>query len=330
MARALPPGKLPAALLAELLGALPPAPPEVRLGPRPGEDACAIDVPAGTLVVAADPITLTGHGVGAHAVVINANDVAVTGTRPRWFLATVLMPEGAREDAVRALFGEMQEALDSCGAVLVGGHTEVTGAVRQPVVAGQMLGLAEPGRIVRTGGARPGDVVVQAGPAPVEGAAVLAAEAGDRLAGVGRADRERAERALREPGISVVGPALLATELGATALHDPTEGGLAAGLAELAAASGVKLRIDAGSVLWFDAGLAVCRALGADPWGTLASGTLLAAFPEDAAAAACEALVRSGTAARAIGRAEPGAGVFRHDGSEITAPDRDEVARVLA
>ena len=62
----------------------------------------------------------------------------------------------------------------------------------------------------------------------------------------------------------------------------------------------------------------------------LASGSLLAAFPEDAAAAACEALARSGTAARAIGRAEPGAGVFRHDGSEITAPDRDEVARVLA
>lgn len=329
MARALLPGKLPAALLAELLGALPPAPPEVRLGPSPGEDACAIDVPAGTLVVAADPITLTGRGVGAHAVVINANDVAVTGTRPRWFLATVLLPEGTREDAARALFGEMQQALDACGAVLVGGHTEVTGAVRQPVVAGQMLGLAEPGRIVRTGGARPGDVVVQAGPAPVEGAAVLAAEAGERLTGVGRTDRERAEQALREPGISVVEPALLAAEFGATALHDPTEGGLAAGLAELAAASGVRLRIDADSVLWFEPGLVVCRAVGADPWGTLASGTLLAAFPEDAAATACEALTRSGTAARPIGRVEPGVGVFRDGGSEITAPDRDEVARVL-
>jgi len=330
VARALPPGKLPAALLAELLGALPPAPPELRLGPHPGEDACAIDVPAGTLVVAADPITLTGHGVGAHAVVINANDVAVTGTRPRWFLATVLLPEGTREDAVRALFAEMQVALDACGTTLVGGHTEVTGAVRQPVVAGQMLGLAEPDRIVRTGGARTGDVVVQAGPAPVEGAAVLAAEAGERLTGVDLANRKRAERALREPGISVVEPALRAAELGATALHDPTEGGLAAGLGELAAASNVKLRIDADNVLWFDAGLAVCRALGADPWATLASGCLLAAFPEATAQAACEALARGGTPARAIGRAESGAGVFRHDGSEIAAPDRDEVARVLA
>ena len=82
-------------------------------------------------------------------------------------------------------------------------------------------------------------------------------------------------------------------------------------------------------MLWFDAGLAVCRALGADPWGTLASGTLLAAFPEDAAAAACEALARSGTPARAIGRAESGDGVFLDDGTEITPPARDEVARIL-
>ena len=152
---------------------------------------------------------------------------------------------------------------------------------------------------------------------------MLAAEAGERLAGVDPADRERAERALHEPGISVVEPALLATELGATALHDPTEGGLAAGLAELAAASGVKLRIDAGSVLWFDAGLAVCHALGADPWGTLASGSLLAAFPATAAQAACEALTRAGTPARAIGRAESGKGVFLDDGSEIAPPARD-------
>ena len=330
MARALPPGKLPAALLAEILETLAPGPPELRLGPRPGEDACAIDVPSGTLVVAADPITLTGHGIGTHAVLINANDVAVTGTRPRWFLATLLLPEGSTPETARQIFAEMQAALAACGAVLVGGHTEVSTAVRQPVIAGQMLGLAEPGRIVRTGGVRPGDIIVQAGPAPVEGAAVLAAEAGDRLGAVDPRERRRAEAALREPGISVVAPALLATEYGATALHDPTEGGMAAGLAELSAASNVKLHIDAEAVLWYAPGLAICDALGADPWSTLASGALLAAFPEDGASMVCEKLVDAGTPARPIGRAEAGTGVVLLDGSEITAPERDEVARLLA
>ena len=330
MARALPSGKLPAALLAELLATRAPGPPELRLGPQPGEDACAIDVPSGTLVVAADPITLTGQGIGSHAVVINANDVAVTGTRPRWFLATLLLPEGSSPETARQIFNEMHAALADYGATLVGGHTEVTPAVRQPVIAGQMLGLAEPGCIVRTGGVRPGDVIVQAGPAPVEGAAVFAAEAGDRLGTVDPAERRRAESALREPGISVVEPALLATECGATALHDPTEGGLAAGLSELADASNVKLRVDADAVLWYAPGLALCDALGADPWRTLASGALLAAFPEDTAATACTKLSDAGTPARPIGRAEAGNGVFLLDGSEVTPPERDEVARLLA
>ena len=90
----LPAGKLAPDLLARLIAT--DLPPEVRLGPRVGEDACAIAVEAGTLVAATDPITLTGSGVGAHAVVINANDVAVTGARPRWFLACVLLPEARR------------------------------------------------------------------------------------------------------------------------------------------------------------------------------------------------------------------------------------------
>ena len=326
----IPSGKLPAALLRELLGSLPPLPPEVRLGPRVGEDACAIDVPAGTLVVATDPITLTGADVGRHSVVVNANDVAVMGVRPRWFLAVILLPDSSGEAEVRALFESLRAGVTEAGVALVGGHTEVTAAVRQPVVVGQMLGLAEDGRFVPTGGARPGDAIVQAGPAPVEAAAVLAAEARERLESLDVATLARACGALREPGISVVEAALASAELGATALHDPTEGGLATGLAELAEASGVRLVVDPERVLWFEPGCSVCRALGADPWGALASGALLAAFRSDHAAGACDALAKRGIPARVIGHAEPGSGVVHRDGTDLPAFARDEVARVLA
>jgi hydrogenase maturation factor len=326
----IPPGKLPAALLRELLGSLPPLPPEVRLGPRVGEDACAIELPAGTLVAATDPITLTGEGVGRHSVVVNANDVAVMGVRPRWFLAAVLLPEGTAEAEVRELFASLRAGVEEAGVALVGGHTEVTAAVRQPLVVGQMLGIAPDGRFVATGGARPGDAIVQAGPAPVEAAAVLAVEASERLESLDVATLARARAALREPGISVVEAALAAAALGATALHDPTEGGLATGLAELALASGVRIVVDPERILWFEPGCAVCRTLGADPWGALASGTLLAAFPAERAAAACEALARGGTPARVIGAAEAGQGVVRRDGTPLPEFPRDEVARALA
>jgi hydrogenase maturation factor len=321
-------GKLPPDLLARLLAALPAAGPDVRLGPAVGEDACAIDVAAGVLVAATDPITLSTSELGRLAVTVNANDVAVTGARPRWFLAVVLLPPGTDESAVGDLFATLGSTLAEVGATLVGGHTEVTPVVTRPVVVGQMLGLAEDGKFIRTGGVRPGDVVVQVGEVPVEGAAVLAREAGERLRGVDAAELGAARAAFERPGISVVEPALHAARLGATALHDPTEGGLAAGLHELADASGTGIHVDSAAVLWFAPGLAVCRALGADPWSTLASGALLATFPPELAGAAAAALAAGGRRVAIIGEAERGRGVRDVAGRAI--PRRsDEVDRVL-
>ena len=328
--RALETGKLPHELLADLLGEIPPPPPEVRLGAGIGEDASAIDVPNGTLVVAADPITLTAEDAARLAVLVNANDVAVCGGRPRWFLAVVLLPPGTAEATVRALFRELQLAAQEIGVAVVGGHTEITPAVNRPVVVGQMLGLAERGEILTTKGFAPGDVVVQVRAAPIEGGAVLAREAGDRLGALDDDVVAEAREALEQPGIVLVDAALLAAELGAKALHDPTEGGLSGGLFEMAAAAGVRIRVADDSVLWFEPAVLVCRELGCDPWSTLASGTLLAAFPAEAAETAVSSLGERGHAAAIIGTVEGGAGVCRSDGTPFAWPERDEVARLLA
>lgn len=327
--RVIPPGKLPTALLRRLLAEGRRPAPGLLLGPAVGEDACALDLggPA-TLVVAADPITFAGAAAARSAVLVNANDVAATGARPRWFLATLLLPPGSTEDAAEALFREMDRALDAVGAAAAGGHTEVTDAVRRPVVAGQMLGLAA--RVVPTGGLRAGDVVVQVGPAPVEGAAVLAGALEGRGGEVPEAVARAAARALDDPGISIVAPALLAAELGATAMHDPTEGGLAGALGEMGEAAGVALSVDRAAVLWFAPGVEICRALNADPWATLASGALLAGFPPGIAAAAIRRLREAGHAAAVIATAGPGTGVRDLDGRPIPTPARDEVARLLA
>jgi hydrogenase expression/formation protein HypE len=328
--RVLPIGKVSAALLQRLLDGIGPLPPEVLVGPGIGEDACAIQVGPGVLVAASDPITLTGADLGRTAIAVNANDIAVTGVRPRWFLATVLLPAGSTERELERLFGDMRRALSELGAVLVGGHTEVTDVVSAPVVAGHMLGLAPAGRIVTTGGVRPGDAVVQVGRVPIEGAAALAHEHAAAVASAPRASVEAAAAALDAPGISVVEAALAAAELGATAMHDPTEGGIAAALWELATAARVALRVDRDRIAWFAPGVDVCRAAGADPWATLASGALLATFPRPVAGDAVERLTASGHDAVVIGRAEPGEGVRDTEGRPIPWPDRDEVARLLA
>ncbi len=314
-------GKLPPALLRGVLGGAPPLPDDVRLGPALGEDAAVIEVEAGCLVVAADPITLTDEGIACSAVVVNANDVAVMGVRPRWFLATVLLPVGTTDSGVRRLFAELHGAVADLGVVLVGGHSEITAAGGQPIVSGVMLGLGSPDRIVHSSGAVSGDVVVQIGEAPIEGAAVLA--------GAGASSVPWPPSGEAVPSISVVESALAAAALGASAMHDPTEGGLAAGLHEIAEASGVAIVVDPSEVAWYPPALAVVEAAGANPWSTLASGTVLGAFGPDEADAAVRELRRLGHIAAVIGETEEGQGVADRSGAPIPWPDQDEVARLL-
>lgn len=322
-------GKLPAALLRSLLEASARPSPELRVGPLIGEDACVIEVPAGALIVGTDPVTLTSEQVGGHAVLINANDVAVMGAAPRWFLAAVLLPTGTTEKTVRNIFAGMREQLESVGAVLVGGHTEVTSAVCQPLVVGQMLGIREDGHYIPTGGLRNGDLIVQVGAAPIEGTAILAEKASTQRTPLAPGLLEEAQQLFDDPGICVVEPALECARLGATALHDPTEGGLSAGLHELAEASGVRLEIRREAVLWLPAGLSLCRALDLDIWGMLASGTVLAGFGSDAAESALEELKALGFAVAKIGRAQPGQGVLDENGAPLPRHERDELSRYL-
>jgi hydrogenase expression/formation protein HypE len=327
---AIPAGKLPSELLGRLLAELGPMPPSVLIGPAVGEDACAIDVGTGALVAASDPITFAGSEVGRTAVIVNANDVAVMGARPQWFLATVLLPEGTSQHAVESLFDEMCRALDQVGAHLVGGHTEVTSAVRRPVVVGHMLGVAAGGRVLTSAGVSPGDAIVQIGPVPVEGAAVLAQLASASGVDVRPTVLRAAAAATDDPGLSVVEAALDAAELGANAMHDLTEGGLAGGLWDLAVAARVALHVDGDAVAWFEPGRELCRALGADPWTTLASGSLLAAFRQAGVGHAVERLRVNGHQACVIAVAGSGQGVYDRAGRLMDRPGRDEVARLLA
>jgi hydrogenase expression/formation protein HypE len=131
---------------------------------------------------------------------------------------------------------------------------------------------------VTSAGAQPGDAVLLTKGIPVEATAILARECRERLLGHGipAADLDRAAAFLYDPGISVVPEARLAARLrAATAMHDPTEGGLATGLRELAASSGVGLRIHRDRLPLLPEAVPLCDALGLDPLGCIASGSLL-------------------------------------------------------
>ena len=335
----IPTGKLPADLLAQLIAALPTADPHLYLGPGVGEDAAVIELSGAEILLAAksDPITFATDEIGYYAVNVCANDLAVCGARPRFYLPTVLLPEGTTEAEVRQICDQVGAACRALEVTVAGGHTEVTAAVNQPVVAGTLLGEVARRKVVRTGGCRPGDQILLVGSAAVEGTSIIAREKREALLAQGWATAQVDEAAnyLYEPGISVLAQALAAaeTEL-VTAMHDPTEGGVATGLWEMADASGCGLEVELADVQVTPLTAAACAAFKLDPLGTIASGGLLAAAAPENVETLLALWQRIGRTARRIGRMLPaGEGVYGlRDGRRVVLPrfDADEIVKLWA
>lgn len=331
-----PIGKLPAAVLAEVLARVPQCDPSVLVGPGIGFD-CAVVRSGETLIVCkSDPITFVTRDLGHYLVQVNANDLATTGATPRWLMVTLLLPEStADRSMVDTIMGQITEACAGVGATLVGGHTEITFGLDRPVAVGCLLGEVAADALVTPRGARPGDRLLLTKGVPIEGTAILAAEFADRLRDELEAhELETAAEFVHEPGIGILRDARIALGAGrVTAMHDPTEGGLVAALWELAQASGQTLRVDLDAVPVPDLSARICRTLAVDPLATIASGALLAAVaPEDAGAIAA-ALEAEGIRCAEIGEVVTGparllasrAGTAK----TIEPPARDEIARLL-
>ncbi|HEY64825.1 MAG TPA: hydrogenase expression/formation protein [Caldilineae bacterium] len=281
----LPAGKLPADLLETLLRRYGGRDPRLVVGPRAGEDAAVIDFGDRYLLAKTDPITFATEEIGWYAVNVNANDIAAMGGQPKWFLATMLLPEGqATPKMADALFGQIHAACEDLGVTLAGGHTEITYGLDRPIIVGVMLGEVEPDRMVTTAGARPGDAIVLVKEIPIEGTSLIAREKRPELRERGYEDAwlDRVAGFLYNPGISVVAPALLARDAANVhAMHDPTEGGLITGLWEIVRAANVGLEVSRETIPILPEGRRLCAEFSLDPLGTIASGSLLVILPED-------------------------------------------------
>jgi hydrogenase maturation factor len=295
-----------------------------------------IDLGAKYLVAKTDPITFTSERIGWYAVNINGNDVAALGARPLWFLATLLLPEKASSlPMVRKIFRETLRACRELGVTLCGGHTEITRGIDRPIMIGQMLGEVDKSKLVRKESQQPGDLVLLTRGIAIEGTAILAREKRLTLARkLPMKTLRQAERLLFRPGISVVRDAMLAQRHGEIhAMHDPTEGGLASGLYELAKAGGVGLRIWKDRVPVFEETRRFSAVLGFDPFALIASGALLVVASANSAPNLLRAYTRHGVRAAVIGEVrKPNEGIrVVEAGGEgpLRVPAVDEIARLL-
>ena len=309
----LPAGKLPNDLLRGFLNQFIFDDPSIIINPGVGEDTAAVDVgPEEVLVLKSDPITFATDSIGQYAVLINANDIATSGAKPRWLLTTLLFPTGVTPSEIGQVIDELKIFCKKWDITLCGGHTEITDAVTRPVVTGMMAGTVSRSHLIDKRNMAPGDRVLLTKGVAVEGTAIIAREFGDKLRRLGMKDSEidSARRFLAD--ISIITEAQLAADFEATsAMHDVTEGGLATALEELSIAGEHRIKINMEAIPVFAQTRKICHLLEINPLGLIGSGSLLICCRE----AACEDLMKAigsaGIDVTCIGEVlQPGQGII--------------------
>jgi len=268
-----------------------------------GGDSAVLDPPgAGRLALTTDsfvvhPIFFPGGDLGRLAVCGTVNDLAVAGARPLWLSAGFIIEEGFPLADLRRLLGSMAAAAAEAGVQIVAGDTKVVGRGQADgcFINTAGVGLVPQGRDLGAHRIRTGQAILVSGPVGEHGVAVLSTRAG---------------LAFETPVVSDAAPlialaqAVLTAAPGAACMRDPTRGGLATALADLAADSGCDLVVEEAEIPVSPQVEGACDLLGLDPLYLACEGRLLLFCPAEEAEAALAAMRAHplGRGAHIIGR----------------------------
>ena len=305
--------------------------PEVLMGAGIGEDCAAVKLAEDEIfVLSTDPITGTAKDIGKLAIQITVNDLASSGAEPVGVLLTILLPPEAKESHLKKIMEQMEEACAAAKVQIMGGHTEVTTVVNQPVVTVCGVGKAKEGKLVLTSGARPGMDIVVTKWIGIEGTSIIAKEKEEELKTRFSASFIDKAKDL-DVYLSVLSEAAVAVNSGVSAMHDITEGGIFGALWEMAEASGIGLDIDVKKIPIRQETIEICEFYGINPYRLISSGSMLMAT-EDGNKLVRE-LEKAGINAVVIGKATEGKDrMIRKDDEEhsfLERPKTDELYQVL-
>lgn len=301
--------------------------PEVLVHSGIGEDCSALTAGSDVIVLSTDPITGTAKDIGRLAFHITANDIASSGAELIGMLLTIIFPPGSTEDELKKIMEDVTALAEQYKVEILGGHTEVSSAVNQTLVSVTGVGKIARDRMIQTGGLRPGQDLVVTKWIGLEGTSILAKEKEEIL-------RERLPREIWETArdfdqyLSVVPDAETAMEVGVTAMHDVTEGGIFGALWEMAAASGVGLEIDLGKIPIRQETIEVCEIFDINPYMLISSGSML--IGTDHGSRLVEELKKAGIHSAVVGYATMGNDRVIVNGEErrfLEPPKTDELFR---
>lgn len=337
--RYLKPGKINIEILDRLLSTYRGKEDErVILGPSVGEDAAVISFADRYLVAKTDPITFVTEEIGWYVVNVNANDILTRGAIPKWFMASILLPERkATEDMLEKILSQISKACKEIGVAVVGGHTEITLGLDRPIIVGCMLGEVEKDKLITTSNAKVGDVIVVTKGIAVEGTAIIAREKQHELILKGYSSEfiANCRNFLYNPGISVYKDVLMCKGINVHSMHDPTEGGLRMGIYEVCKASNTGALIYETEIPIFEETKILCREYNINPLGLITSGTLIIVLPREEAEKLVKVYENNESVAKIIGEIKPkefGIKILSSEGklTDLEVTEADEIIKIFA
>jgi len=247
-----------------------------------GDDSAVMELAGGQIAFTTDsfvvePLFFPGGDIGRLAVCGTINDLAAVGARAVTLSASFIIEEGLPRGTLEQVVDSMQATAREAGVLVVTGDTKVVpcGAADQLFITTSGLGIVPLGVDARGAGARPGDVVLINGPVGDHGIAVISTRQGLAL--------ETEVVSDCAPLNSLVAAAVAVSPTAVHAMRDPTRGGLAASLNEIAEQSGVCIEIDEETVPVRPGVRSACELLGLDPLYSANEGRMLViAAPEQA------------------------------------------------
>jgi hydrogenase expression/formation protein HypE len=247
-------------------------------------DAAVVEVGGVRLALSTDsfvvrPRWFPGGNLGALAVNGTVNDLAMMGAQPLYLTAGFIVEEGLEMEELGRLSAAVGQAAREAGVQVVAGDTKVVdrGHGDGLFITTAGVGLVPDGVVIGPTLARPGDAVLLSGPIGLHGMAVMSVREGLEFGSEIRSDCQP---------LNGLVAALLAAGVEVHVLRDPTRGGVAASLNEIAASSRVGVVVDERAVPVPDDVRAACGFLGLDPMVVANEGTLLAFVPAEQADAA--------------------------------------------
>lgn len=324
-------GKVPEAVLKRsVLRQIRTSRPEVLSGASVGEDCAAVALQEDEIfVLSTDPITGTAKDIGHLAIQITLNDLASAGAEPIGVMLTFLLPEKLSEAKLRHMMEQAEAAAHAANVQIIGGHTEVTRVVNQPVISVVGVGKAKKERLISTAGARPGMDVIVTKWIGLEGTSIIAKEKEEEL--LIRYPRHLVDAAKGfDAYLSVLPEAKIAAESGVSAMHDVTEGGIFGALWEMAESAGVGLDIDLKKIPIRQETVEVCEYFDINPYELISSGSMLMAASDGNGLV--RALEAAGISAVCIGKVTDGNDRVLLSGEErrfLEPPKADELYKVV-